>query len=99
MGERDHEDVHLMKKENSLKLKIGMKKIHKMLLLNIKDSLGSGCGSVGRSVASDTRDLWFKSRHRQNFIYQIIYQLFNRKDKNKEKEAGNRPSSKKKDLL
>ena len=47
--------------------------------------MGSGCGSVGRMVASDTRDLWFESRHRQN----CIYQLYNRKDKNKEKEAGN----------
>ena len=30
---------------------------------------GSGCGSVGRAVASDTRDPRFKSSHRQNFIY------------------------------
>ena len=50
--------------------------------------LGSGCGSVGRAVASDTRDLRFKSRHWQNFIYQ----LYNRKDENKEKDAGNGPS-------
>ena len=33
----------------------------------------------------------FESRHRQNFIYQ----LYNRKDKNKEKEAGKGPSLKK----
>ena len=25
--------------------------------------MGSGCGSVGRAVASDTRDLWFESSH------------------------------------
>ena len=30
---------------------------------------GSGCGSVGRVVASDTRDPRIKSRHQQNFIY------------------------------
>ena len=30
--------------------------------------LGSGCGSVGRAVASDTRDPRFKSSHRQTFI-------------------------------
>ena len=42
--------------------------------------MGIGCGSVGRVVASDTRDQRFESRHRQNFIYQ----LYNRKDKNKE---------------
>ena len=55
------------------------------------EPLGSGCGSVGRAAASYTRDLQFESRHRQNFIYQ----LYNRKDENKEKEAGNGPSLKK----
>ena len=47
--------------------------------------LRSGCGSVSRAVTSDTRDPRFKSRHRQNFIYQ----LYITKYKNKEKEAGN----------
>ena len=55
-----------------------------------KTIIGSGCGSVGRAVASDTRDPQYKSRHRQN----IIYQLYNRKDRNKEKEARNGPSLK-----
>ena len=50
----------------------------------------TGCGSVVRAVASDTRDLQFESRHQQN----IIYQLYNRKDENKEKEAANAPSLK-----
>ena len=40
------------------------------------EDLCSGCGSIGRAAASNTRDPQFKSRHRQNFIYQ----LFNRKD-------------------
>ena len=53
--------------------------------------IGCGCGSVGRAVAYDTRDLRFKCRHRQNFIYR----LYNRKDENKEKEAGIGPSFKK----
>ena len=48
--------------------------------------MGSGCGSVGWAVASDTRDPQFESRHRQNFIYQ----LYDRKGE-KEKEAGNDP--------
>ena len=56
---------------------------------------GSGCGSVGRVVASDTRDLRFEPHHRQYLIYQLIYQLCNRKNENKEKEAGNGPSLKK----
>ena len=30
---------------------------------------GSGCGSVGRAVASHTRDLQFESSHWQKFIY------------------------------
>ena len=46
--------------------------------------LGSGCGSVGITVASDTKDPQFISRHRQNFLDQ----LYNRKYENKEKEAG-----------
>ena len=33
--------------------------------------LGSGCGSVGRAVASDTRDPHFKSNHQLNLIYTI----------------------------
>ena len=30
---------------------------------------GSGCGSVGRAVASNTRGPRFESSHRQIFIY------------------------------
>ena len=57
---------------------------------NISLTFGSGCGSVCRAVASDTRDPRFESRQRQNFIYQF----YNRKDESKEKEAGNGPSNK-----
>ena len=32
---------------------------------NIEKQLGSGCGSVGRAVASDTRDPRFESSHQQ----------------------------------
>ena len=46
---------------------------------------GSGCGSVGRAVASDTRDPRFKPRLWQNFLNQIIYRLYIRKDKIKKK--------------
>ena len=56
--------------------------------------LGSGCGSVGRAVASNTRGPQFESSHRQkNYLY--IKHLFtvncDWKDENKEKEAGNGP--------
>ena len=52
---------------------------------------GSGCDSVGRAVASDTRDPRFESRYWQTFIYQ----LYNRKYKNEEKETRNGLSFKK----
>ena len=32
----------------------------------------SGCGSVGRAVASDTRDPQFQSRHQQNLSTNCI---------------------------
>ena len=60
--------------------------------------MGSGCGSVGRVVAFDTRGLRFKSSHRQNFNCILIICLLStvyRKDENKEKEAGNGPFFKK----
>ena len=34
-------------------------------------SKGSGCGSVGRAVAFDTRDPRFESSHWQKFIYTL----------------------------
>ena len=40
--------------------------------INLKvknEAKGSGCGSVGRAVASDTRDPRFESSHWQKFIY------------------------------
>ena len=60
------------------------------LMINTR---GSGGGSVGRDVASNTRGPRFESSHRQNFILNIYCQLY-WKDKNKEKEAGNGPFSK-----
>ena len=34
--------------------------------------VGSGCGSVGRAVAFDTRGPQFNSSHRQNFIEHLF---------------------------
>ena len=56
--------------------------------------LGSGCGSDGRAVASNSRGLRFESIHCQKFILNINCQLY-WKDKNKEKEAWNGPFLKK----
>ena len=47
----------------------------------------NGYGSVGRAVASNTRDPRFESRYRQNFIYQLHNQ-FTEKTKLKKKRSG-----------
>ena len=60
---------------------------------NNKVMVGSGCGSVGRAVASDSKGPRFDSNHRQHFKLNIYCQLY-RKDKNKQKEAGNGPLKK-----
>ena len=57
--------------------------------------MGRGCGAVDRAVASKTGDSQFESLYRQqNISNVIICQLQSRKDKNKEKEAGNGPLKK-----
>ena len=58
-------------------------------------NLGSGCGSVGRVVASKSRGPQFEYSHWQTFILNIYCQQY-WKDKNKEKEAENGPFFKKK---
>ena len=50
--------------------------------------LGSGCGSVGRAVASDSRGLQFESSHRRNFFHVLIINCVE-KTKIKKREAGN----------
>ena len=56
--------------------------------------LGSGCGSVGRAVASDARGPRFESpQSLAKFIFNIYFQLY-WKGENKEKEAGNGPFKK-----
>ena len=41
--------------------------------------LGDGDGSVGRAVASDTRNPRFESQHWQNFTYQLYIQIVEEK--------------------
>ena len=55
--------------------------------------MGSGCDSVGRAVASDSRGPRFEFSHWQKVILNIYSQLY-WKDKNNEKEAGNSPFNK-----
>ena len=54
----------------------------------------SGCGSVGRVVASDTRGLRFESSHRQNFIHVFTINCVE-KTKIKKKGPGMAPFLKK----
>ena len=58
---------------------------------NVKNANeGSGCGSVGRAVASDTRDPQFESSHWQTFIKNLfIVNCAEKTKKVKKKEAGN----------
>ena len=42
---------------------------------NINKIRGSGCGSVGRTVASNSRGPRFKSHHRQKFILNILLSI------------------------
>ena len=55
--------------------------------------MGSGCGSVGRAVASDTRGLRFESSNQQTFNHIIIINCIE-KTKIKKTEAGNGPFKK-----
>ena len=46
---------------------------HNMLNKGTGCGLGSGCGSVGRAVASDNRGTRFESRRRQFFIEHLLF--------------------------
>ena len=53
---------------------------------------GSGCGSVGRAVASDTRGPQFDSSHAQKYVVNVYYQLRCKDEKIKKKRPGNNVS-------
>ena len=55
------------------------------------NNCGSGCATVGRAVASDTRGPGFESSHRQLLLNIYLLLTVCGKDENKEKEAGNDP--------
>ena len=58
-----------------------------------KIKAGSGCGSVGRAVTSNSRGLRFESCHQQKFKFNILPSTV-LKRQNKEKEAGKGPFKK-----
>ena len=57
--------------------------------------MGSGCGSVGRAVASDVRGPRFISSHRRNLNWTLFTVNWIEKTKIKKKEVGNGPFLKK----
>ena len=67
--------------------KIGCGQCYNAIATIKRDSSG-GCGSVGRTVASDSRGPRFVSSHQQKFICNIYCQVY-LKDENKEKEVRN----------
>ena len=52
------------------------------------DFLGSGCGSVGRAVASNTRGLRFESGHWQTYMEHLFTVNCNETTKIKKKRPG-----------
>ena len=46
--------------------------------------MGSGCGLVGRAVASNTRDPWFKSSNWQFLLSTLLKTVLKRQKKKKE---------------
>ena len=63
----------------------------------IKISWGSGCGSVGRAVASNSRGPWYKSRHWQKIYIEHFIVNCIEKTKIKKKRPGR--AHLKKDIL
>ena len=57
--------------------------------LNIWSSMGSGCVSVGRAVASNIRDPRFKSSHYQTFIEHLLTINWVENEKRMKKDARN----------
>ena len=65
-------------------------KLNFSCLMQINNNRGSGCGLVGRVVASDIRCLGFVSSHQQIFLDVNCI----KKTKIEKKEAGNGPFKK-----
>ena len=60
------------------------KRANILMLNNNPNDIGSGCGTIGKALASCIKDAQFESSHRQ-FLYRQLYL----KDKDDEKETGN----------
>ena len=91
---KQHEQAIPLKRNVQFKSIYFCRKITKTVLTFLcrfrhQTSEQSGCGSVGSAATTDTRDLRFKSSHRQNLYWTFVYCQLHWKDKNVEKVAGN----------
>ena len=66
-----------------------------LILTKQHDSRAVVVEQLAERVVSDIRDPWFESQHQQSFKNVFICELQFKRDKNKEKEAGNGPFIKK----
>ena len=90
----DHSIKSLLPDQSSCPILKLRSKLLQMVIAIIEETYASGCGSVGRAVASNTRDQLFESSHRQNCITNIFtISCWNkcRNDENEQKEAWNGP--------
>ena len=91
------QEQKVLEKMNKLRIKFQVHRLYGYIIKQVVYNnviQGSGCGSVGKAVASNSRGPWFESSHWQKFIMNI-YSKLNWKDENKEKEAENGPFLKK----
>ena len=73
---------------NRIKGPICLQTIRRDYLAKVLNSWGSGCGSIGRAVASNTRGPRFESRHRQIFVEHLFtVNCIVLKNKNKRKRG------------
>ena len=61
--------AHFLKKRKNWRIYGGVIVAQLTELTLTIERMGSGCGSVGGAVASNTRGPRFESRHQQKFIY------------------------------
>ena len=53
----------------------GQKELESLQIHQLNSMKGCGCGSVGRELASKTRDLQLESQHWHNCIYQLCIEI------------------------
>ena len=90
------EDIRVGLILHQLSIKICKLPFRLILFFNLKNllAMGSGCGSVGRAVASNSRGPWFEFSHQQTFILNIVFCQLYWKYENKIKRGREGPFKK-----